>query len=64
MKKKSIYLDTSVSSSLFDNRTPERQHLTKLFWDQAIYGGRYAVYQAYSFQAFNSVEGKAAANEL
>ena len=37
MKKKSIYLDTSVISALFDNRTPERQYLTKLFWDQAIY---------------------------
>ena len=37
MKKKSIYLDTSVISALFDNRTPERQHLTKLFWEQAIY---------------------------
>jgi len=37
MKKKSIYLDTSVISALFDNRTPERQHLTKLFWDQEIY---------------------------
>jgi predicted nucleic acid-binding protein len=27
------YLDTSVISALFDERTPERQNLTKAAWD-------------------------------
>jgi len=28
-----VYLDTSVISALFDERTPERQNLTKAAWD-------------------------------
>lgn len=27
-----VYLDTSVISALFDERTPERQHLTNIMW--------------------------------
>jgi len=29
---KSIYLDTSVLSALFDERTPERKNMTETFW--------------------------------
>ena len=32
MNKQKVYLDTSVISALFDERTPERQHLTKNMW--------------------------------
>ncbi|MGD2250913.1 MAG: type II toxin-antitoxin system VapC family toxin [Candidatus Methanofastidiosia archaeon] len=32
MRKPTIYLDTSVISALFDERTPERLALTKEFW--------------------------------
>ena len=28
-----VYLDTSVISGLFDNKNPERQELTKQFFD-------------------------------
>lgn len=33
MLKMKAYLDTSVISALFDERTPERQNLTKAAWD-------------------------------
>ena len=33
MPPKSIYLDTSVVSALFDERTPERLQLTKTAWE-------------------------------
>jgi len=33
-KKISVYLDTSVISALFDERNPERQDLTKKFFEQ------------------------------
>jgi len=29
-----LYLDTSVVSALFDDRNPERQHLTKTFFSE------------------------------
>lgn len=29
-----IYLDTSVISALFDDRMPERKHLTEEFWEK------------------------------
>lgn len=32
MKKSSLYLDTTVPSAYFDFRTPERQKLTRAFW--------------------------------
>ena len=32
MQKKSIYIDTSVISALFDTRTPERKSMTDEFW--------------------------------
>ena len=32
MKKKRIYLDTSVPSAYFDDRWPDRQDLTRKFW--------------------------------
>lgn len=32
MENIKIYLDTSVISTLFDTRTPERQRLTKKAW--------------------------------
>jgi predicted nucleic acid-binding protein len=31
-----VYLDTSVISALFDERTPERQQLTKLMWNTLL----------------------------
>jgi len=34
MKRKNIYLDTSVISALYDDRTPERQEQTKRFWNE------------------------------
>ena len=34
-KKIKIYLDTSVISALFDDKNPERQDLTKRFFEQA-----------------------------
>ncbi|MFO7967745.1 MAG: hypothetical protein R6U44_09125 [Archaeoglobaceae archaeon] len=34
---KSIYLDTSVISALFDERTPERKRMTDEFWSVAGY---------------------------
>jgi predicted nucleic acid-binding protein len=33
-KKIKLYLDTSVISALFDHRNPERQNLTKAFFDE------------------------------
>jgi len=33
-KKIRVYLDTSVLSALFDDRNPERQDLTKRFFDE------------------------------
>ena len=33
-KKIKIYLDTSVISALFDDRNPERQDLTKIFFEK------------------------------
>lgn len=33
--KRKVYLDTSVVSALFDGRNPERQSLTKEFFDHA-----------------------------
>jgi len=33
-KKINVYLDTSVISALFDDRNPERQDLTKRFFDE------------------------------
>ena len=33
-KKIKVYLDTSVISALFDDRNPERQDLTKRFFDE------------------------------
>ncbi len=41
MLKMKVYLDTSVISALFDERTPERQNLTKAAWDIL---GSYDVY--------------------
>ena len=32
MSKMKVYPDTSVISALFDERTPERQNLTKVAW--------------------------------
>ena len=32
-KSKKIYIDTSVISSIFDQRTPERMSLTKKMWE-------------------------------
>ncbi len=34
MRRPSVYLDTSVISALFDERTPERQTLTEEFWEK------------------------------
>jgi len=34
MRKNTIYLDTSVISALFDERTPERKALTREFWEK------------------------------
>ncbi len=34
---KSIYLDTSVISALFDDRTQERKKMTEEFWRVAGY---------------------------
>ncbi len=34
MRKSTVYLDTSVISALFDERTPERQTLTEEFWEK------------------------------
>jgi predicted nucleic acid-binding protein len=36
-KKIRVYLDTSVISALFDDRNPERQDLTKRFFDEIDY---------------------------
>lgn len=36
MRKQTLYLDTSVISALFDERTPERQKLTKMFFDDVV----------------------------
>jgi len=63
MKKKSIYLDTSVISALFDSRTPERQHLTKLFWEQAI--SSYNIYiSEIVIDELNDVSDKSLQHEL
>ena len=35
MRKRRIYLDTTVPSALLDERAPERQELTKDFWERA-----------------------------
>jgi len=32
MKKPQVYLDTSVTSAYVDDRAPDRQRLTRLFW--------------------------------
>jgi predicted nucleic acid-binding protein len=42
LKKESLYLDTSVPSAYFDNRTPERQEATIEFWNKVLPG--YNVY--------------------
>jgi predicted nucleic acid-binding protein len=34
--KSRVYLDTSVLSAYFDDRTPERQRLTQLFWHERL----------------------------
>ena len=34
-----IYLDTSVPSTYFDDRTPDRQAVTRDFWDKALLHG-------------------------
>ncbi len=63
MKKKGIYLDTSVISALFDSRTPERQNLTKVFWDQAIYN--YNIYiSEIVVDELNDVSDKSLRQEL
>lgn len=31
-----LYLDTSVPSAYFDDRTPTRQALTRKFWHEAL----------------------------
>ncbi len=36
MLKSKIYLDTSVPSAYFDERTPERQQLTQEFWSKQL----------------------------
>ncbi|TFG21611.1 MAG: PIN domain-containing protein [Promethearchaeota archaeon] len=41
MKKLKIFLDTSVYSSLFDNRIPNRQKMTQDFWNNI---GDYELY--------------------
>jgi len=38
---KKIYLDTSVISALFDERTPERMDMTRKAWEQI---NKYNVY--------------------
>jgi predicted nucleic acid-binding protein len=40
--KRKIYLDTSIVSALFDERTPERQSETKRFW-RLLQSGKYDV---------------------
>lgn len=34
-----IYLDTSIPSTYFDDRTPDRQAVTRDFWDKALLHG-------------------------
>lgn len=34
-----IYLDTSIPSTYFDERTPERQKATQEFWDKVLLDG-------------------------
>lgn len=41
MKKVNIYLDTTIPSAYYDYRAPERQNLTKQFWQQL---GNYEVF--------------------
>ncbi|HPO11803.1 MAG TPA: hypothetical protein PLI09_00040 [Candidatus Hydrogenedentes bacterium] len=36
MKKPMLYLDTTVPSAFWDNRTPDRQQLTKEFWEKRL----------------------------
>lgn len=36
MLKPGLYLDTTVPSAYLDARTPDRQHLTQLFWDMRL----------------------------
>jgi len=36
MPKEKIYLDTTILSAYFDERTPERQRLTIRFWEERI----------------------------
>lgn len=35
--RKRIYLDTSIPSALFDERTPERKRMTETFWELLPY---------------------------
>jgi len=36
MIKPKVYLDTTVPSAYFDDRTPDRQRLTKQFWTEKL----------------------------
>ncbi|MEQ8189994.1 MAG: type II toxin-antitoxin system VapC family toxin [Candidatus Eremiobacterota bacterium] len=36
MIKSKVYLDTTVPSAYFDNRTTDRQRLTREFWDECL----------------------------
>jgi len=36
LKKESLYLDTSVPSAYFDERTKERQEATRIFWENVL----------------------------
>ena len=36
MIKQKIYLDTTVPSAYFDDRAPDRQKLTRDFWNERL----------------------------
>jgi hypothetical protein len=36
MRKQRVYLDTTVPSAMFDERTPDRQRLTSQFWTERL----------------------------
>ncbi len=36
MQKETVYIDTTVPSAYFDERTPDRQRLTRQFWETRL----------------------------
>ena len=36
MKKEQVYLDTTVPSAYYDDRAPDRERLTRIFWVERL----------------------------